>query len=150
MTCCLMGHRQVPERLQPILLHTLELCINEGKVSEFLVGNQGAFDRMAFSVLKVLHKMYPHIHYVRVLAYRPDNSAINRDIAWQESYFPEELATVHPRYAISHRNRWMVRNSDCIVAYITHKFGGAYQFVEQGRRQGKEIINLAELDLGLK
>jgi hypothetical protein len=37
----------------------------------------------------------------------------------------------------------MVRESQIVVCFITHSWGGAAQFVEYAEKQGKEIINLA-------
>lgn len=44
---------------------------------------------------------------------------------------------------ISYRNKYMVRESNVILCYISHSWGGAAQFVEYAEKQGKEIINLA-------
>jgi hypothetical protein len=38
----------------------------------------------------------------------------------------------------------MVNESDVIICYITHSWGGAAQFVEYAQQQNKEIINLAQ------
>ena len=43
---------------------------------------------------------------------------------------------------ISHRNRWMLDASDCVVAYVTHSWGGATQFTEQAEKKGKRVIRL--------
>jgi len=56
---------------------------------------------------------------------------------------PEGIETVHPRFAISWRNKWMIEQSDYVVTYITHSWGGAAQFAEKAKRQKKGIINLA-------
>ena len=53
---------------------------------------------------------------------------------------PEDA--VHPHYAISWRNNWMLKQSDYIVTYITHAWGGAYQYAEKAMRQKKVVINL--------
>ena len=41
----------------------------------------------------------------------------------------------------------MVRESDVILNYITHSWGGVAQFVEYAKRQEKEVINLAQKNI---
>lgn len=38
--------------------------------------------------------------------------------------------------------RWHWQN-DCVVAYITHGWGGAAQFVETAKHRGLDVYNLA-------
>ena len=49
-----------------------------------------------------------------------------------------------PRFAISKRNEWMLRQADYVVAYITHGWGDAAQYVGKAVRLGKVVVNLAE------
>ena len=49
------------------------------------------------------------------------------------------------RYAISWRNKWMIRESDVVITYITHSWGGAAQFAEMAKKKRKRIINVAEM-----
>ena len=37
----------------------------------------------------------------------------------------------------------MIKQSDYVVTYITHSWGGAAQFAEMAERQSKEVIRLA-------
>jgi hypothetical protein len=72
-----------------------------------------------------------------VLAYLPkDNSLIS------DSILLEGIELIHPRYAISWRNRWMIEHSDYVIAYITHNYGGAARFVNEAERRGKTIIRV--------
>ena len=59
-----------------------------------------------------------------------------------EALYPEGLESVPPRYAISWRNKWMIRESDMAVTYITHSWGGAAQFAELAAKQKKFVIEL--------
>ena len=36
----------------------------------------------------------------------------------------------------------MLKQSDYVVTYITHTWGGAYQYAEKAKRQKKVVINL--------
>jgi hypothetical protein len=37
----------------------------------------------------------------------------------------------------------MLKQSDYVVTYITHSYGGAAQFAKKAQNTGKEIINIA-------
>ena len=63
---------------------------------------------------------------------------------FSDTIFPEGLEAVPPRFAISRRNEWMLKQSDFVVTYITHNWGGAAQYAEKAHRQGKRVLNLAE------
>lgn len=52
------------------------------------------------------------------------------------------LENVPLRFAISQRNRWMVRQAAVVIAYVTHSWGGAYQTYRYAKFQGKMIYNL--------
>ena len=109
----------------------------------FYVGHQGQFDAYVHSELKKLKQEYPRINYAVVLAYMPGKKTEYDD--YSDTMLPEGIESVHPHYAISWRNNWMLRESDYVVTYITHTWGGAYQYAEKGRRQKKIVINLKNL-----
>ncbi len=139
--CTFFGHRECPESVRPILRKTLVgLIVNHG-VDIFYVGNQGQFDACARQTLRELAVEYPHIRYAVVLAYLPGKQNAYEDFT--DTILPEGIETVHPKFAISWRNNWMLHQTDFVVTYITHTWGGAYQFAEKARKQGKTVINLA-------
>ena len=112
-------------------------------MDRFYAGQQGAFDAMARSVLRELAKVYHHISYAVVLERLPGP---REKAVWDfsDTIFPEGLETAPPRFAISRRNEWMLRQADFVVTYITHNWGGAAQYAEKAQRQGKRVLNLAE------
>ena len=107
------------------------------------VGHQGQFDAYAHSELKKLKQEYLQINYAVVLAYMPGKKTEYDD--YSDTMLPEGIESVHPHYAISWRNNWMLRQSDFVVTYITHSWGGAAQYAEKARRQKKVVINLKNL-----
>ncbi len=140
--CTFFGHRECPETIKPHLLHTLrDLIVNHG-VDLFYVGNQGQFDAFVRSALRELAKQYPHIRYAVVLAYMPGTANEYGDHS--NTMLPEGIEAVHPRYAISWRNNWMLQQSDYVVAYVTHTWGGTARFTGQAKRQRKEVIFLPD------
>ena len=138
LTCTFFGHRDCPDTIRTKLREVLvELIANHG-VEMFYVGNQGRFDTIVSGVLRDLKKEYPHIDYAVLLAYMP----CRRDEDASDTMLPEGIEYVHPRYAISWRNNWMLQQSDYVVTYITHSWGGAAKFADKARKQGKRVINI--------
>ena len=144
MVCCFFGHKDVPSGLTEHLLPVLTGLVAEG-VDSFLVGNQGGFDSAVLHTLRLLKEKHPHITYNVVLAYMPGAKEEWSANEPMETLYPEGLESVHPRYAISWRNKWMIHESDVVVAYIDHSWGGAAQFAELAERKKKRVINIASM-----
>lgn len=144
MVCSFFGHKDAPQSLHPEIKAHIELLITQRNVDSFMVGNQGSFDSMVLKALRELKQAYPHICYNVVLAYVPAQKQEYELYAPSETFLPEGIETAPKRFAISWRNKWMVRESDLILCYITHSWGGAAQFVEYAKRQEKEVINLSQ------
>ena len=142
MVCCFFGHRDAPDGLTEHLLPLLSCLIDEG-IDSFLVGNQGSFDSTVLHTLRLLKEKHPHITYSVVLAYMPGVKDEWSAYEPMETLYPEGLDSVHPRYAISWRNKWMLNQSEYVVTYITHSWGGASQFAEMAERQKKHIIKIS-------
>ncbi len=139
-TCTFFGHRDCPETINPKLHSTIIDLIEHHDVDMFYVGNQGQFDAMVRSALKKLKQEYPHIDYAVVLAYMPGKPTEYED--YSDTIFPEGLETVHPRYAISYRNTWMLTHSDYIITYVIRPCGGAVGFAKKAARLNKIVLNL--------
>ena len=63
---------------------------------------------------------------------------------YDEVIIPDVVAGVHPKTAITKRNKWMVEESDYIISYVTRDFGGAYTAIKYATKLGKKIISLSE------
>ena len=138
--CTFFGHRECPDSIKAQLRATLIDLVTNHDVDMFYVGNQGRFDAIVRSVLRGVKKEYPQINYAVVLAYMPKKQSEYDD--YSDTMIPEGIESVHPRYAISWRNNWMLQQSDYVVTYTTHSWGGAAQFAERAKRQEKTVINL--------
>ena len=134
--CTFFGHRDCPSSVKSGLYETIEQLISHQQVDTFYVGTQGAFDRMAYAALVEMRQRYSQIKVYRVLAYLPKQG----DTDTADIIIPEGIETAHPRYAIVHRNNWMIDRSDYVICYVTHPTGGAYQAVERAKNKGKTII----------
>lgn len=146
VACTFGGHRDSPDFIKTKLREVLVDLIEDHYVDMFYVGNQGRFDAVVRSVLRELKKEYPQINYAVVLAYIPGKQ--NEYDNYSDTMLPEGIESVHPRYAISWRNNWMLQQSDYVVTYITHSWGGAAQYAAKAARQGKIVVNLATSEYG--
>lgn len=112
----------------------------------FYVGNNGHFDALVRQSLREMKPEYLKMEYAVVLAYMPREKK-EYDLAdYSDTMLPEGIETVHPRFAISWRNKWMLKQSQYVVTYITHSWGGAAQFAEMAEKQRKHVINLASCE----
>ena len=137
LACTFFGHKDCPETKYSNILQAIQNLITKKNITTFYVGTQGNFDSLVYRALCCLRADYPQIRIYRVLAYLPKDDSLISD-----SILPEGIELIHPRYAISWRNRWMIEHSDYVIAYITHNYGGAARFVNEAERRGKTIIRV--------
>lgn len=144
LSCTFFGHRDCPASIRSSLRAVLINLIETEGVTSFFVGNQGAFDAAAQSVLRDLQSQYPDITCTVVFAYMPRKP----EPYGLATMLPEGIEKVPKRFAISWRNRWMLDHADCVVTYVTHAWGGAAQFATRARKQGKRVYPLGEESVG--
>ena len=140
MTCTFFGHRDTPPTVKPLLRQVIIELIEQRGVTRFYVGNQGSFDAMARSLLAELAQTY-QIQYDVVLAYLPKENDPSLD--GSHMILPDGFEAVPPRFAIDHRNRWMIDHSDIVVTYVRSP-GGAAKFKELAERKGKTVVEISE------
>ena len=137
--CTFFGHRDCPDTIYPRLKNCIEdLIVNQG-VGCFYVGHQGRFDALALRALRELQAAYPIIKHYVVLAYLPQKEM---PYPTEETLYPEGLESVPPRYAITHRNRWMLAHADCVITNVAAPVGGAAMAKKEASRKGKTVIEL--------
>ena len=141
MTVTFFGHKDTPKEIEPTLRATLVDLIENHGVTEFYVGNNGNFDTMVRRQLEDLSNTYS-ITYNVVLAYLPAKKSEYDD--YTNTILPEGIETVHKRFAISWRNKWMIQQSDVVVTYVTQNFGGAAQFKEMAERRSKYVVEVGD------
>ena len=143
--CCFFGHHDAPDKIKDALRRQVKNLILNENIRRFYVGNHGHFDYMALEVLREMKTEFPDIDYAVVLAYLPENSEKWQDnFTPRETLFPDGLESVPKRYRIPRRNKWMLDNSDIILCFVRHYFGGSGKTTDKALKQGKRIINLAE------
>ena len=132
------GHAQISqsEKIEKWLYAVTQKLIEQGATT-FYLGGYGAFDSLAASVLREQKKQYPQIELILVLAYLNTG----RDTSGYDITVYPPLETVPRRFAISHRNRWMVESADVVVAYVLHDWGGAATTLRCAKQKKKQIIS---------
>ena len=138
MTVAFCGHAQISqsEKIEKRLYDVTQKLIEQGATT-FYLGGYGAFDSLTASVLRAQKKRYPQIELILVLAYL--NTGRNTS-GYDSTVYPP-LETTPRRFAISHRNRWMVEASDVVVAYVLHDWGGAATTLRCAKQKKKQIIS---------
>lgn len=118
--------------------------------SEFFLGEYGAFDSFAYDCAKKFKEKHPDTKLIFVTPYIIDEKR-KKNLEYKIDRFDliiyPELENIPPRYAISHRNRWIVEQADIIIAYITHKYGGAYTMYHYAKRKNMQIYNIAPYEI---
>ena len=142
MVCSFFGHSDASEQVYPVLRETIEELITKRGAINFLVGTHGNFDSMVLKALREAKTKYPDIIYNVVLAYMPAEKQEYELYHYSETLLPEGIETAPKRFAISWRNKWMIKQSDYVVTYITRSWGGAAQFAELAEKQKKIIVSL--------
>ena len=105
MNVTFCGHSQITKEDKIVIwLRTVTQNLIEQGATTFFLGGYGEFDSLAASILREQKKKYPQIELVLVLAYL--NTGRNTS-GYDSTVYPP-LETVPRRFAISHRNRWMV------------------------------------------
>ena len=137
MTVTFCGHSDfVPSTaMEARLLSVLASQIGDSP-AELLLGGYGNFDRFALRCGKIFQQTHPQVYMVT-----ERQTSVGAE--YDGIVYPP-LENVPPRYAILHRNRYMVERADLVIACITRSRGGAYQTYLHARRKGKAMINLAD------
>ena len=137
MNVTFCGHSPIwkREEVKKWIFNVTKKLIQQGATT-FYLGGYGAFDSLVASVLRELKKDYPQIELILVLAYLNTE----RNTSGYDSTVYPPLEAVPRRFAITHRNRWMVDVADVVVAYVLHDWGGAATTLRYANQKAKRSI----------
>lgn len=131
------------------VLDYLESVAN-GEDIEFYLGEYGAFDDFAYNCAKKYKTHHPGSKLIFITPYiTPEHRrsvANNLNSRFDLILYPE-LEKIPLKYAIIHRNKWMVDKADLIITFIKRSFGGAYKTYRYAKQKGKPILNIAPYDI---
>ena len=142
MNCMFIGHHDAPSKIKNHLREAILYLVKEKGISNFWVGNNGNFDYLAQCVLEELSNEGYDLNFNIVLS-RIDERALSGN--QNATVFPEGLENSLPRYSISKRNNWLIKNSSFLIAYVKHGFSNSGKILEKARKKGLYILNLADI-----
>ena len=111
---------------------------------EFFLGEYGSFDNFCYRITRKFKEKHGKSKQIFISPYNGEaylKRRVGEPGRFDGIIYPE-LENVPPKFAISRRNRWMVKRADLIILYVNHKYGGAYQAYKYAMSLGKEIFNL--------
>jgi len=138
-TVTFIGHGDCARLDDRRLMEALTGIAEEG-YRVFLNGGMGQFDLQCARCVNALKRSYAEIQNLLVIPYLSFQAYPQK--LFDGIIFPEELEGCHYKAAIPKRNRYLVDQSDLILCYVNHDWGGAAKTYGYARRLGKRIINL--------
>ena len=141
MTCTFFGHSDAPDSLKETLYREISMLIENGDVKKFYVGNNGNYDFLVQVVLARLSRNRGDFEFSIVLSF-PDEKALSNN--QRDTVFVEGLEKALPRFAISKRNEWLIKNSDFAIVYLKHGFSNCSKWVQKARKKGLRIISISD------
>jgi len=152
-TCCFTGHRDLPFLKRKLIARKLEQTVTgliQSGVQYFGAGGALGFDTLAAQTVLNLKKEYPHIKLILVLPCLSQTQGWKeQDVRIYETIKAEADKVVYTSQQYTQdcmhkRNRHLVDHSGVCVCYLTKDKGGTAYTVNYAKKQGLEVINLAE------
>ena len=143
--CTFIGHRDFQTNKYDEIYNEIEKLIIEKKVNVFYVGTNGNFDRLVYKALVEIEKHYD-IKYWLVLAYlniKKENIYYDMN----KTIFPQELEKTPLRFAISVRNKYMIKKSQYMICGINNTFTNSYNFVKLALNKNLTVINVGNFQI---
>ena len=151
ITCTFSGHREV---YQAGIEHDLDSALSNLLETHndsfcFLVGGMGEFDRLCASAVRRLKRTYSDRTISLNIVFPYLTQELNSEKTYYEQSYddiivPDELAGVHYKSAITKRNRWMIDQSQLLIAFVYRDFGGAFTTLKYAQKKQLQIINIAK------
>ena len=146
MRCFFIGHRDAESGLMPQIEAAVHRHITEYGVTEFVVGQYGSFDRMAARAVINAKHHYPNITLSILLPYHPSERSVNAPDGYDNTFYPPDMEKVPRKQAIVRANKYMVENSDFLIAYVWHPASNARNLLEYAQaRERKGLIRIENL-----
>ena len=143
-TCFFTGHRIAPESIYPALLEAVERHISQHGVTVFVVGHYGDFDRLAARAVKAAKQNHPNITLLLLLPYHPAERPVESPPGFDNTYYPPGMEKVPRQLAILRANRYMVENTDYLIAYVRHPASNAKNLLEYAQKREKRGLLYVE------
>ena len=144
MTITFCGHSDfIPnDDCEQKILSILEQTVGDSP-AELLLGGYGNFDAFALACGKKYKSIHKGVRLVFVTPYLKNDSYTREYSSSYDLTVYPPIENVPPKYAISHRNKYMVECADIVIAFVKYSFGGAYKTYKHAISKGKTVFNLA-------
>lgn len=144
--CSFAGHRCFPAPHASID-GVIETILQTGQRFTFYSGGMGDFDAQCEAAVRSAKRRHPELSIRLILVLPYMSNRLNTYKTYYEEMYdgiiiPEALLGVHPKAAITMRNRWMVDSSNYVIACVRRDFGGAYETVKYARQTGRTVFDL--------
>ncbi len=149
-TCCFSGHRNIKDKdaVSERIYSAISSLYQRG-ITHFISGMAVGFDMLAARQVIRLRSEHSEVRLICALPGR------DQTVLWDEgsmiayktiTEMADEVINIDMwsgRDALLKRDRYMVDNSEHIVAYLARERGGTFYTVNYARKKGLNIINLA-------
>ncbi len=164
-TCCFTGHRpqNLPfgfneeedscKKLKAMLLNSIMLLITQYGVDHFISGMALGVDMYAAEIVLELKKTYPHIKLEAAIPF--EEQSVKWSEPFRDRYYDilskcdkESMLQYHyTSDCMQKRNKYMVDNSDYIIAVWDGKPSGTGNTVKYAKQKNKKILIINPSDL---
>ena len=149
MVITFIGHRSLYDAVGMLekIKNVLDEIIKKDEKTVFLLGGYGEFDAECAKACRQIAKENASCELVLVTPYMTESHLKKvKEMMTSKIYdtvlYPP-LEQVPLRFAISKRNEWMIEQSDVIITFVRHSYGGAYKSLLYAQRKKKKMIHLA-------
>lgn len=115
----------------------------------FYLGGYGGFDSYALEICKEYKKDHPASSIVFITPYTDDSYLKDKNpltLGYDEIVYAD-IENAPKKYAIIARNKWMITQSDVLIAYVDYSVGGAAKTLDFAKKQPDiKIINFGHLE----
>lgn len=147
-TVSLFGHREIDDiwGVREQIARAIKPLIQEKTYVTFLVGRNGEFDECAAAAIKRVQKEVgkENNEMILVLPYRVANLE-SYEAYYDSIMIPAAVYGVHPKSAITRKNRWVIEQSDLVIVCVERDEGGAYQAMKYAEKLKKRVVNLKKM-----
>ena len=137
-----IGHRNAPASLFPVLSDAIVRHAFLSENVELIIGQYGAFDRMAAKSALQLKKHRPSLHLTLLCPYHPSFRKIELPVGFDSLYYPFDRS-IPPRAAIVAANIHMIETCDVLLFYVAHP-GKSRDFLDYAKKTAQKKVLIIE------
>ena len=147
MIITFFGHANYSEKDEhrQLILDYLETVSCNSNV-EFYLGGYGKFDSFALSCAKEFQTVHTEAKIYFITPYISpsyEKTHLKNNAAIYDGIIYPPIESTHPKYAISHRNKWMIEQADVVIAFVKRQNGGAFSAFRRAKGLKKNYFNVA-------